>query len=131
MSFDLVIDHQRRRVLLVPRGCTVDESCCLADELAAIGRRAAQSCRLAVSTPGPARSRPGESPRLQTGAGRDSIEGGFDGELGAAFVGLRPGGVHLWYLEFGTRHVSSRPWLISTLSREMPVLEQMWHRALA
>ena len=71
-----------------------------------------ERCRQAVGTPYPPASQPGDPPRRRSGAGRESIVAVAEPGGLAARVGARG---HLALLEFGTRRVARRPWLVSTL----------------
>jgi hypothetical protein len=58
-------------------------------------------------------SQPGEPPHLITGTGLSNIiyELSDDPDKPAARVGVMKGGIHMAYLELGTKRVEPRPWL--------------------
>jgi hypothetical protein len=94
-------------------------------------------CRLAVSKPNTGRSvpvkrkrpggnkrtrtiypnpsKPGESPRLRTGFGRNNIVVNHDPKGRWTRVGVTQNGIYMFYLEVGTRRIARRPWLLKTL----------------
>lgn len=58
-------------------------------------------------------SAPGEAPHKITGTGLSNIvqETNDDAKNPLARVGVKKGGIHMAYLELGTRHIQPRPWL--------------------
>lgn len=75
--------------------------------------------RRVVSRPYPPASLPGQPPRLRTGRGRDAIGWRMVGDEWAE-INVAPSGVHMVFLEDGTRHVAARPWYAPTIARWLP-----------
>jgi HK97 gp10 family phage protein len=60
-------------------------------------------------------SAPGEPPRLRKGFGRANIQAKFVNDGLTGRVGIFGNAAYMVYLEFGTRRVAARPWLLATL----------------
>jgi hypothetical protein len=70
-------------------------------------------------------SRPGEPPHKITGTGQSNIivESNDSDRDPCMRLGVRRGGVHMIYLELGTKIVKPRPWLVATILRNARQLE--------
>ena len=67
-------------------------------------------------------SKPGESPRLRTGFGRNNVVVNHDTKGQYTRVGVSRNGMYMFYLEVGTRHIARRPWLMKTLLENQKVI---------
>lgn len=91
-----------------------------AARLLAAGEAYGAACRKAVSVDnqaGKRRSQPGEPPRRGSGRGEKSIVVEGDEPSAKVRVGVTREGMHLFWLEVGTRRSRPRPWLVPTLFR--------------
>lgn len=70
-------------------------------------------------------SKPGESPRLRTGFGRNNIVVNHDPKGRYTRVGVTRNGMYMFWLELGTRHVARRPWLMRTLQENQDVIGKL------
>jgi len=87
-------------------------------------RKVVQLAKNDVRTPFPPASRPGEPPHKRTGLGQSSItyqtkknRGKWEGRLV-----IREQGIHMLYLELGTRTIKRRPWMLSPIRRNRKLL---------
>lgn len=78
-------------------------------------RRKAAGNNTTSKTIYPNPSKPGESPRLRTGFGRNNIVINMDPKGEYVRVGVTKNGIYMFYLEVGTRRIARRPWLLKTL----------------
>ena len=64
-------------------------------------------------------SQPGEAPHKITGKGQSEIvwEHNDQPKRPAVRVGVKKGGMHMIFLEVGTKTIASRPWLLATLEK--------------
>jgi hypothetical protein len=67
-------------------------------------------------------SKPGESPRLRTGFGRNNIVVNHDPKGRYTRIGVTRNGMYMFYLEVGTRRIQRRPWLLKTLLENRDVI---------
>lgn len=67
-------------------------------------------------------SKPGESPRLRTGFGRNNIVVNHDPKGRYARIGVTRNGMYMFWLEVGTRRIRRRPWLLKTLLENREVI---------
>lgn len=81
-------------------------------------------CRRAVNVANPRNrdtgeydqpSAPGEAPRTRTGVGSRNIVWEFDEDAREGRVGVNATGIHMFWLEIGTKFIARRPWLLATL----------------
>ena len=70
-------------------------------------------------------SRPGEPPHKITGNLQRHVQYQLDRPKLAAQVGLAVGARYGLWLELGTRRMAPRPWLIVTLKKVLPQLQQL------
>jgi hypothetical protein len=70
-------------------------------------------------------SKPGEPPRKRTGHLQAGILHEFSADRLTARVGLNPSVRYGGFLEWGTRRMAARPWLLATLSKVMPQLRAL------
>lgn len=93
-----------------------------------------RSIRIKRRTPGgnrssrtiyPNPSKPGETPRLRTGFGRNNVVVNHDPQGKYTRVGVTRNGIYMFYLEVGTRHIARRPWLMRTLLENQEVIGKL------
>ncbi len=78
--------------------------------------------RAASYTVYPHPSKPGESPRKRTGWLQRNVKYEVSRE-GVGRVGVTRNALYGLFLELGTARVRPRPWLLATVSKELPALQ--------
>jgi hypothetical protein len=73
----------------------------------------AARCRSRIATPGPPRSRPGQSPHIDSGRLIRSVVAGADPGSLRGYV--QSDVEHAAYTEEGTRRMAARPWMLPAL----------------
>jgi len=69
-------------------------------------------------------SKPGEPPRKRTGWLQRHVQREYDRANLSSRVGLATGALYGLFLEMGTRKMAARPWLLATLKKLLPQIEQ-------
>lgn len=105
------------------------------DSLAAAGVYLRQQMMKAVSVPvvkvkGKVvrRSLPGEPPRLETGFGRAGIRDRVEQDGAGKWhlkISVIANAAYMLYLEWGTRRIKPRPWLVSTWKKNQKTVEKI------
>lgn len=67
-------------------------------------------------------SKPGESPKVRTGFGRNNIVINHDPKGRYVRIGVSENGMYMFWLEVGTRSIARRPWLLKTLMDNQRVI---------
>lgn len=75
-----------------------------------------------LNTPYPPASTPGNPPHKRTGWLQKNVLYVLDKAKGLGKVGVTVNASYGAYLEFGTRKMAARPWLVATLKRWLPQL---------
>jgi HK97 gp10 family phage protein len=74
------------------------------------------------------RSKPGEPPRLETGFGRSKINYRVAQDGRGTWhlkISVAVNAAYMLYLEYGTRRIKPRPWLVSTWKKCQPQVEKI------
>lgn len=74
------------------------------------------------------RSRPGEPPRLETGFGRAGIRDRVEQDGAGKWhlkISVVRNAIYMLFLEFGTKRVKPRPWLVSTWKKNQKQVERI------
>ena len=87
--------------------------------------RRTPSGRPASSTAYTNPSKPGEAPRKRTGWLQRNVTYSLDRENLTGTVGVTVNATYGLYLELGTRAMRPRPWLLATLARYTPQLQNL------
>jgi hypothetical protein len=70
-------------------------------------------------------SKPGEPPRKRTGFGQLNVAMEFDASKPRGRIGETANAAYMIYLQFGTKHIAARPWLMLPLERDLGKLERV------